>query len=114
MNNRTPIEWIRKRWIIFVPVVAVVILAAVILVPALARSNDPIDYTYNQPNASADSWAAQAEKEAVAYYREKYGDANVTARAVNYGCHVQIDILKDGKVVKSLSYFGSGQFYELN
>lgn len=112
MNNPNPIEWIRKRWLYFIPAVAAVILAAVFLGPALIRPNASVGAV--QAESSEESWIVKGEREAIAYYREKYGDGDVTARTLNYGCHVQIDILKDGKVVKSLSYIGTGQFYELN
>lgn len=46
----------------------------------------------------------QLEKEAINLYVKNYGDANVTAEVKDFGCHQQINILKDGKVVKEFSY----------
>jgi hypothetical protein len=50
----------------------------------------------------------------LAYYQQKYGPGPYVAKATDYGCHVQVDISKDGKVVKSLSYDRAGGVYELN
>jgi hypothetical protein len=55
-----------------------------------------------------------AESVGLACYQQKYGPASVTAKATDYGCHVQVNISKDGKVVKSLGYDGAGGVYELN
>lgn len=55
----------------------------------------------------------EAEEEALKYYRSKYGaDKELSAKAANYGCHIQVDIIKKGKVIKSFGY-GGGQVYEL-
>ncbi len=55
-----------------------------------------------------------AEAAGLAYYKQKYGDDKVTVKATDYGCHVQADVYKDGKVVKSLGYDRAGGVYELN
>lgn len=55
-----------------------------------------------------------AEAAGLAFYAQKYGDKDVTVKATDYGCHVQADVLKSGKVVKSLGYDGAGGVYELN
>lgn len=55
-----------------------------------------------------------AESVGLAYYQQKYGPGPVTAKATDYGCHVQVNISKDGKVVKSLGYDRAGGVYELN
>ncbi len=58
----------------------------------------------------ADSGAVSAEKKAAAsqagleYWRKKYGDEDVNVDATDFGCHVQIDIIKNSRIVKSLSY----------
>ena len=52
------------------------------------------------------------EQEGLAYYQETYKDTDVTAKAKDYGCHVQCDIVKDGEVIKSFSYRG-GQLSEI-
>ncbi len=46
----------------------------------------------------------QLEQAAINWYVQNYGDANVTAEVKDFGCHQQISILKDGKVVKELQY----------
>lgn len=62
--------------------------------------------------AATDLTTVQAE--GLAFYQEKYNSAtdNVSAEAKDYGCHVQCDIVKDGKVIKSFSY-QNGQFNEI-
>ncbi|MDP3046036.1 MAG: hypothetical protein Q8O07_00975 [Chloroflexota bacterium] len=55
-----------------------------------------------------------AESVGLAYYQQKYGPGPFTAKATDYGCHVQVNIFKDGKVVKSLGYDRAGGVYELN
>lgn len=48
------------------------------------------------------------EKEAadagLAYWHAKYGNDAVTTRSADFGCHIQMDILKDEKVIGSLRY----------
>jgi hypothetical protein len=53
-----------------------------------------------------------AEAAGLAYYRQRYGNEQVTVKATDYGCHIQVDVFKDGKVVKSLGYDGAGGIYE--
>ncbi|MGE5528560.1 MAG: SurA N-terminal domain-containing protein [Patescibacteria group bacterium] len=66
-----------------------------------------------QTGAAGGDILAEAEREALKYYRNKYGAGkDVTAKAANYGCHIQVDIIKNGKVIKSLGY-GGGQVYEI-
>jgi hypothetical protein len=55
-----------------------------------------------------------AEAAGLAFYAQKYSDKDVTVKATDYGCHVQADVLKNGKPVKSLGYDGAGGVYELN
>jgi hypothetical protein len=40
----------------------------------------------------------------LAYWREKLGGGEAGARVTDFGCHVQVDIIRDGKAVKSLQY----------
>jgi len=40
----------------------------------------------------------------LAYWREKLGGGEAGARVTDFGCHVQVDIIRDGKTVKSLQY----------
>ncbi len=55
-----------------------------------------------------------AEAAGLAFYTQKYGDKDVTVKATDFGCHIQADVSKNGKVVKSLAYDGAGGVYELN
>jgi len=41
---------------------------------------------------------------ALTYYQERYGDSTVTAAAEDYGCHIEVTILKEGQPVKTLIY----------
>jgi len=41
---------------------------------------------------------------ALAYYQQRYGDSTVTATAKDYGCHIEVTILKEGQPVKTLIY----------
>lgn len=54
----------------------------------------------------------QVEKDAINWYVSQYGDAEVTAEVQDFGCHQEINIVKDGKVVKELRY-QNGQFSPL-
>jgi hypothetical protein len=40
----------------------------------------------------------------LAYWREKLGGGEAGVRVTDFGCHVQVDIIRDGKAVKSLQY----------
>ncbi len=40
----------------------------------------------------------------LAYWREHYGGEGVSAMVSDFGCHLQVDIIRDGKAVKSLQY----------
>ena len=50
----------------------------------------------------------KVEKEAKAkgleYYEKKTQKKGASARVINFGCHIQVDIIEDGKVVVSLTY----------
>jgi len=50
----------------------------------------------------------KVEKEAKAkgleYYEKKTQKKGASARVTNFGCHIQVDIIEDGKVVVSLTY----------
>ena len=68
---------------------------------------------YFQTGAAGGDILKEAEAEVLKYYRSKYGaDKDVTAKAANYGCHIQVDIIKNGKVIKSFGY-GGGEVYEI-
>lgn len=40
----------------------------------------------------------------LAYWREKLGGGEAGARVTDFGCHFQVDIIRDGKAIKSLQY----------
>lgn len=52
------------------------------------------------------------EAAALDFYTAKYGDKDVTVKSENFGCHIQCNIYKDGKLVKELSY-RNNQFSEI-
>jgi predicted nucleic acid-binding Zn ribbon protein len=61
---------------------------------------------------------SQTEKEAKkaaleAFQKGNQADQGVSAQVTNYGCHIQVDIQKEGKVVKSYSYQG-GKAFEIS
>ncbi len=46
----------------------------------------------------------EAKVKALEYYEKKTQKKGAIARVTNFGCHVQVDIIEDGKVVVSLTY----------
>ncbi len=46
----------------------------------------------------------EAKAKALQYYEAKKGKKGASARAINFGCHIQVDIIEEGKVVLSLTY----------
>ena len=52
-----------------------------------------------------------AIKAALTYYQQKYGDSAVSATAKDYGCHIEVTIVKEGQPIKTLTYV-NGQIYE--
>lgn len=46
----------------------------------------------------------KAEEAGLAYWRQRHGDCAARAEARDFGCHFEIDIIKGGRVVKSLRY----------
>ncbi len=55
----------------------------------------------NMPQASQ---ASEARKAALAYWRERYGGSPVDTRVQDFGCHIEVDIVKDNRIAKSLRY----------
>jgi hypothetical protein len=56
----------------------------------------------------------QAEKAGLeAFQKSNPGEKGITAKVTDYGCHVQVDIQKDGRVVKSYSY-QRGKVFEIS
>ncbi len=46
----------------------------------------------------------EAKAKGLEYYEKKTQKKGASARVTNFGCHVQVDIIEDGKVVVSLTY----------
>ncbi len=47
---------------------------------------------------------ADAKAKGLEYYEKKTQKKGASARVTNFGCHIQVDIVEDGKVVISLTY----------
>jgi hypothetical protein len=47
---------------------------------------------------------ADAKAKGLEYYEKKTQKKGAGARVTNFGCHIQVDIIEDGKVVVSLTY----------
>ncbi|MDF1533973.1 MAG: hypothetical protein P1P69_05660 [Methanosarcinaceae archaeon] len=60
---------------------------------------------------SADLSVDDVESAALAYYVNTYGDSDVTIKVNDYGCHQEIEVIKDGNVIMTLGY--NGEVYEL-
>jgi len=48
--------------------------------------------------------AREAQRAALDYWRKTRGDSAVDTRLTDYGCHVQVDIIKNKKIARSLRY----------
>jgi hypothetical protein len=48
----------------------------------------------------------EAKAKALEYYEKKTQKKGADARVTNFGCHIQIDIIEDNKIVVSLTYNG--------
>ncbi len=55
-----------------------------------------------QITSKADTKAAS--EAALRYWHEKHGPETVTATVKDFGCHQQVDIVKDKKIIASLRY----------
>ena len=54
----------------------------------------------------------EAKAKALEYYEKKTQKKGASARVTNFGCHIQVDIIEDGKVVASLTY-NQGEVQEI-
>ena len=63
------------------------------------------------PGSQAENEAKKAALEA--YQKSNPAENGVTAKVTDYGCHMQVDIQKEGKIVKSYSYQG-GKIFEMS
>ncbi len=58
--------------------------------------------------------ASEAQKAALeAFQKSNPAEKNVAAKVTNYGCHIQVDIQKEGRVVKSYTY-QEGKVFEIS
>lgn len=57
---------------------------------------------------------AEASKAGLEAYSQAHpGEQGASAKVTNYGCHIQVDIQKEGKVVRSYTYQG-GKCFEIS
>jgi hypothetical protein len=54
----------------------------------------------------------EAKAKGLEYYEKKTQKKGASARVTNFGCHIQVDIIEDGKVVVSLTY-NQGEVQEI-
>ncbi|MGB9627576.1 MAG: hypothetical protein ACPL6D_02845, partial [Thermodesulfobacteriota bacterium] len=48
----------------------------------------------------------EAKAKALEYYEKKTQKRGAEAKVTNFGCHIQVDVIENGKVVLSLTYNG--------
>lgn len=48
--------------------------------------------------------AREAQRAVLAYWTERHGAAGVETKLTDFGCHIQVDIIKEKKIAKSLRY----------
>ncbi len=56
-----------------------------------------------QDSAVSDS-LMPAKEAGLRYWHEKHGPGEISARAADFGCHIQVDIVENGKIIASLRY----------
>ena len=54
----------------------------------------------------------EAKAKGLEYYEKKTQKKGAGAKVTNFGCHIQVDIIEDGKVVVSLTY-NQGEVQEI-
>jgi len=64
--------------------------------PGCAAAGSGTAQTSGQKHAAVDA--------ALRYWHDKHGSDAVTTQPIDYGCHVQVDIIKDKKIIGSLRY----------
>lgn len=58
-----------------------------------------------QPGGAEQSaQAREAQQAALAYWTKTHGDGQVDTKLTDFGCHIQVDIIKEKKIAKSLRY----------
>ncbi|HTP06099.1 MAG TPA: SurA N-terminal domain-containing protein [Nitrospirota bacterium] len=55
-------------------------------------------------NKPSDSDVGKAADAGLRFWHAKYGPESVTTLLTGYGCHIQVDIVKDNKIIGSLRY----------
>jgi predicted nucleic acid-binding Zn ribbon protein len=70
----------------------------------IVRPGGPVD-----PKTESDAKKVALE----AYQKANPAGKGVTAKVTNYGCHIQVDIQKEGRIVKSYTYQG-GKAFEIS
>ncbi len=73
---------------------------------SVASGNRPSSSCCSGSGAASSSSVENIRAEAINYYSQKYGDADVTCEVRDFGCHQEAEITKDGSVVKKLSISG--------
>ena len=54
--------------------------------------------------SAALSRADMASEAALSYWHQKHGNDTVSTKVTDFGCHMQVDIVKEGKIIGSLRY----------
>ena len=88
----------RKMNVVIVLLIFVAILA-IVIVDANKYSN-------------TESSLEDFENAAFAYYVETYGDSDVTIKGIDYDCHLEFEVIKNGNVIMTLEY-SNGNFFEI-
>jgi len=72
-----------------------------------------VAYPRQNPSAVSQEIEKDAQEKALKSYQDTYGKKDgLTAKATDYGCHVQVDIYEGDKVVKSYTY-QQGNVFEM-
>lgn len=56
------------------------------------------------PAAGQQTQVQAAREAALEYWRRQHGNGPVEMRVTDFGCHIQVDILKDSRIARSLRY----------
>lgn len=54
--------------------------------------------------SEASPQAQEARTAALAYWRGHYGDDKIETKVLDFGCHIQVDVVKGEKIARSLRY----------
>ena len=63
-------------------------------------------------SGGAESSLDTLENAALAYYVSEYGDSDVTIKVNDYGCHQEMEVIKNGNIIMTLGY-SNGEVYEV-